>query len=139
MDAKSIMEASLVIDNKPRSSKSGATFERKSPVTGAVVTKASAGEVADAIAAAEFGRKGVRDLVDDRADGRRRRILLKAADILEAELPEFLPVIAAEIGASELWAGFNVVLSVGLLREAAGLATQILSVVRDFETGGGLI
>ena len=138
MDAKSIMEASLVIDNKPRSSKSGATFERKSPVTGAVVTKASAGEVADAIAAAEFGRKGVRNLVDDRAD-RKRRILLKAADILEAKLPEFLPVIAAEIGASELWAGFNVVLSVGLLREAAGLATQILSVVRDFETGGGLI
>ena len=118
------METMLVIDNKPRPSQGGKTFERKHPISGAVVSKGSAGSVSDATAAVESAAKA---FVKWSATGptERRRIMLKAADILEAKLPEFIPVMAAEIGASDLWAGFNVMLAVGLLREAAALATQI--------------
>ncbi len=55
----------------------------------------------------------------------RRRILLKAADALEARTPAFIEAMAAEVGASGLWAGFNVYLAANLFREAASLATQI--------------
>jgi salicylaldehyde dehydrogenase len=51
--------------------------------------------------------------------------LLKAADALEAKTPEFIRVMASEVGASELWSGFNVMLAANLFREAASLATQI--------------
>ncbi|WP_162954782.1 aldehyde dehydrogenase, partial [Pseudomonas aeruginosa] len=55
----------------------------------------------------------------------RRRLLLAAADVLEAKMSEFCRIMAEEIGASQLWAQFNVGASANLLREAAALTTQI--------------
>jgi acyl-CoA reductase-like NAD-dependent aldehyde dehydrogenase len=51
--------------------------------------------------------------------------MLKAADIMERRTPEFIETMMSEVGAAQLWAGFNAFLTVQLLREAAGLATQI--------------
>ena len=50
---------------------------------------------------------------------------MKAADILESKTPKFIETMAAEVGASALWAGFNVHLAANVFREAASLATQI--------------
>ena len=44
---------------------------------------------------------------------------------MEARTADFAAVMAGEIGASEGWAGFNVHLAAGILREAASLTTQI--------------
>ena len=55
----------------------------------------------------------------------RRRILLRAADLVEEKVSEFVRTMALEVGASELWSRFNVGLTASLLREAASLATQI--------------
>ncbi len=55
----------------------------------------------------------------------RRMQLLKAADALEAKHAAFAAAMAAETGASGLWAGFNVHLAASMLREAASLTTQI--------------
>jgi len=118
------MESQLLIDNVGRPAKAGATFERRHPVSNALVTRAAAGTVDDAIAAVESASTAFKAWRHS-APSERRRILLKAADALEARTPAFIEAMAAEVGASALWAGFNVVLAANLFREAASLATQI--------------
>lgn len=118
------METQLLIDNEARPAKGGNTFERRHPTTGAVVTRAAAGSVEDAILAVESASAAYKTW-RNAPPTERRRILLKAADALEARMPAFIEAMAAEVGASALWAGFNVVLAANLFREAASLATQI--------------
>jgi hypothetical protein len=57
--------------------------------------------------------------------GERRALLLKAADALEAKTPQFIDAVSAETGATGMWAGFNVMLAAGMIREAASLTTQV--------------
>ncbi len=118
------METQLLIDNTDAAAKNGKTFERRNSVTGEVVTKASAATVDDAVRAVESAAKAYATW-SMTGPTERRRILLAAANALEAKTPEFIQAMAAEIGASELWSGFNVFLAAGLFREAAGLTTQI--------------
>jgi salicylaldehyde dehydrogenase len=118
------MKTQLIIDNEHVDALSGATYERKHPVSGRVVTTAAAGKLEDAARAADSAAAAFKTW-SRTSPTERRRILLKAADALEAKVPEFIQVMAAEVGASELWAGFNVMLAANLFREAASLATQI--------------
>jgi acyl-CoA reductase-like NAD-dependent aldehyde dehydrogenase len=118
------METQLLIDNQARAAKTGATFERRHPTTGAAVTRAAAADVNDALAAVESASTAFATWRHS-PPSERRRILLKAADALEARTPAFIEAMAAEVGASQLWAGFNVYLAANLFREAASLATQI--------------
>lgn len=118
------METQLLIDNETRAAQGGATFERIHPTTGNVVTRAAAGGTSDAVAAVESASKAFK-LWRKSSPSERRRIMLKAADALEARTPEFIETMAEEVGASALWAGFNVFLAAGLFREAAGMATQL--------------
>jgi acyl-CoA reductase-like NAD-dependent aldehyde dehydrogenase len=118
------METQLLIDNQARAAQRGKTFERRHPTSGAVVTRAAAGGVEDALAAVESASAAFKSWRHAAPTGR-RRILLKAADALEARTAAFIEAMAAEVGASALWAGFNVVLAANLFREAASLATQI--------------
>ena len=57
--------------------------------------------------------------------GARRALLMKASEALEARTPQFSAAMAAETGASGLWAGFNVHLAAEMLLEAAAITTQI--------------
>ena len=118
------MDTELLIDNEWRAARSGRTFERRHPVSGDVVSRASAGGVEDALAAVESASTAFKTWRRS-APSERRRVLLKAADALEARTPRFIEAMAAEVGASALWAGFNVHLAANLFREAASLATQI--------------
>lgn len=101
-----------------------AWFERRDPVTGDVATRApamtaaQAGRVADAAAAAlpEWSAKG---------PNARRAALNRAADALEARATDFVAAMMGEIGATEGWARFNLMLAAGMLREAAAMTTQI--------------
>jgi salicylaldehyde dehydrogenase len=118
------METKLIIDNQHVSAGRGATYARVHPINGRVVTTAAAGKVEDAVKAADSAAAAFKTW-SQTSPTERRRILLKAADALEAKTPEFIQVMASEVGASELWSGFNVMLAANLFREAAGLATQI--------------
>jgi benzaldehyde dehydrogenase (NAD) len=100
------------------------TFERRNPVTGAVATTTPAATVADvdaacAAAAAAFPAWSV---VGPTA---RRVLLNKAADALEARKDAFVTAMVDEIGATPPWAGFNLMLAAGIVREAAAMTTQI--------------
>jgi acyl-CoA reductase-like NAD-dependent aldehyde dehydrogenase len=118
------MDTQLFIDNELRAASNGATFERHHPTTGALITRAAAGTVADAVAAADSAALAYKSWRNS-APSERRRILLKAADALEARTPQFIEAMAGEVGAAALWAGFNVYLAANVFREAASLATQI--------------
>ena len=65
-------------------------------------------------------------------------LLLKAADALEAKTPQFIEAVAAETGAHGMWAGFNVMLAAGMIREAASLTTQISGEVIPSDVPGSL-
>ncbi|PWC80670.1 salicylaldehyde dehydrogenase [Azospirillum sp. TSH100] len=114
----------LIIDGRECPAADGSSFERRDPVTGEVASRAAAAKPADvrtAVAAAEAAFRSW----SETGPGERRRLLLRAADLLEAREEEFAAAMLTETGATRMWAGFNVHLAAGVLREAAALTTQI--------------
>lgn len=100
------------------------TFERRDPLTGDVASRAVAAtpdgvDGAVATAAAAFPAWAAVGPTE------RRSLLLKAADVLDGMRDEFVRIMMAEIGTTEVWAAFNVKLSAGMLREAAALTTRV--------------
>lgn len=118
------MQSQLIIDNSARDASGGGTFERRNPLTGQVVSTGAAGTKADAIEAVESASAAFASW-SQVGPSARRDVMLKAADLLESRAGEFIESMMSEVGAAQLWAGFNVFLTTQLLREAAGLATQI--------------
>jgi acyl-CoA reductase-like NAD-dependent aldehyde dehydrogenase len=102
----------------------GATFERRDPVSGAVASTSQAMTVADARAAADRAQVAFAGW-SALGPNARRALLSKAADALEAKAADFVDAMMGEIGATEGWARFNLMLAVGIVREAAALTTQI--------------
>ena len=128
---------SLLINGASTAACNGATFERRNPLDGSVATTAPAATVQDAIAAVEAAAKAF-PAWSAKGPGERRALLTKAAHALEAKAPQFIAAMAAETGASGLWAGFNVHLAAGILIEAAALTTQINGEVIPSDVPGSL-
>lgn len=103
---------------------SGKTFTRLNPVTGEVATRARASTVADANDAVEAAAAAF-PAWSALGPNARRAALGKAADALAARAEEFVEAMKGEIGATEGWARFNLMLAVSMVREAAALTTQI--------------
>ena len=101
-----ILETQLVIDNVSRAAENGAVYERRSPTTGQVVTRAAAASAADAIAAADSAQ-GAFLKWSRSAPSERRRVLLKAADILETKTPAIIEAMAKEVGAAHALGGLQ--------------------------------
>ncbi|HZH53577.1 MAG TPA: aldehyde dehydrogenase [Microvirga sp.] len=118
------MDINLLIDDRDLDASTGATFERRDPITGAVASRAAAASVADAQAAADAAAAAF-PVWSKLGPNAKRAVLLKAADLLEDKAAEFVGLMATEIGATAGWAQFNVKLAAGMLREAASLTTQI--------------
>jgi acyl-CoA reductase-like NAD-dependent aldehyde dehydrogenase len=118
------MNISFLVDGAAMEAEGGATYERKDPMTGKVATRAAAATLADvdkvvAAASAAF------ETWSQTGPGLRRALLLKAADLMETRTNDFIKLMLEETGATAPWAGFNVHLAAGILREAASLTTQI--------------
>jgi acyl-CoA reductase-like NAD-dependent aldehyde dehydrogenase len=118
------VQTQLIIDNKPQDAAEGGTFERNHPLSGNLVTRGAAATVGDALTAVESAAVAFTSW-SKTGPSERRAILLKAADIMEQRTPELIEAMGSEVGAAPLWAGFNGFLTANLLREAAGLTTQI--------------
>ncbi|WP_408904148.1 aldehyde dehydrogenase [Pseudoroseomonas cervicalis] len=131
------MDVPLLIGGEGQEARSGAVFERRNPVRGSVASRAAAAgpedarEAADAAAAAQPGWAAL-------GPNARRALLLKAADALAARAPDFIRLMAEEIGATAGWAGFNVQLAAGMLREAASMTTQLTGEVIPSDKPGCL-
>ena len=114
----------LLIDGRSTAALGGGTFQRIDPMKGSPASKAAAARSADVKAAVEAAAKAFLGWAAI-GPGRRRELLLKAAETLSAHQREFIACMIAETGATEAWAGFNVVLAAGILREAASMTSQI--------------
>ncbi|HJT40271.1 MAG TPA: aldehyde dehydrogenase [Sphingobium sp.] len=115
-------EILLIIGGESRAA--AATFDRANPVTGDIATRAAAAGVDDAIAAIEAA-KAAFPAWSALGPNARRTALMKAADALDRRAADFIDAMMEEIGATEGWARFNIGLSSAMVREAAGLTTQI--------------
>ena len=99
-------------------------FRRLNPLDGSLASVAVAMDadqaraVADQAEAAAAGWAGL-------GPNARRAMLSRAADKLDAKTDAFVAAMQVEIGATEGWARFNLMLATGMVREAASLTTQI--------------
>ena len=100
------------------------TFERKNPVSGKSVTAAAAASVADTVRAVDAAALAFPEW-STTGPGERRRLLLAASENLKARADDIVAAMKDEIGATEGWARFNVMLAADMLVEAAALTTQI--------------
>ena len=117
-------DAPLLIGGADRPAEGGRTFERRKPVTNEVVTRAAAASEGDAQAAAQAARAAFA-VWSEMPPNERRTLLLKAAEALQERAAEFTAAMMDETGSSAGWAGFNVTLAAGMMREAAALTTQV--------------
>ena len=130
-------DLTMLIDGLAVSAEKGATFERRNPLDGSVATRAPAASEADAVAAVDAASRAFKTWAW-MGPTERRSLLWKAADALEAKLPEFAKAMAGETGATGMWAGFNVMLAAGMVREAASLTTQISGELIPSDVPGSL-
>ena len=130
-------DLSMLINGLSVSAEKGATFERRNPLDGSIATRAPAASEADAVAAVQAAAEAFKTW-SQTGPSARRMLLLKAADALEAKLPMFAAAVTAETGSTVQWAGFNVMLAAGMIREAASLTTQIAGEVIPSDVPGSL-
>ena len=130
-------DMSMLINGLKVTAEKNATFERRNPLDGSVATRAPAATPADAVMAVEAAAEAFKTW-SETGPGERRALLMKAAEKLEAKTPQFIEAVAAETGATGMWAGFNVFLAAGMLREAAALTTQISGEVIPSDIPGSL-
>jgi benzaldehyde dehydrogenase (NAD) len=130
-------DLSMLINGLAVSAERGATFERRNPLDGSVATRAPAASPADAVMAVEAAATAFPAWAA-MGPGERRALLLKAADRLEAKTGQFCEAVPAETGATAMWAGFNVHLAAGMIREAAALTTQVAGEVIPSDVPGSL-
>ena len=102
----------------------GAVFERHDPVTGKVASVSRAMTVQDACAAVDAAAVAA-PAWGALGPNARRALLTKAAAALEAKAEAFVEAMMGEIGATEGWARFNLMLGVSMVREAAAMTTQV--------------
>ena len=119
-----MIEQTMLIAGEAAKAANGATFERRNPLDGSVATRAAAATPEDAVRAVEAAHKAFPAWAA-LGPTERRQMLMKASQALQAKADAFAAAMAAETGASGLWAGFNVHLAAGMLLEAASLTTQI--------------
>ena len=132
-----VQTISMLINGERVQAANGAVFERRNPLDGTVATRAPAATVDDArrtveAAAAAFPAWAAI------GPSERRALLMRAAHALEAKGEAFAVAMAAETGASALWAGFNVHLAASGLQEAAAMVTQIAGEIIPSDVPGSV-
>lgn len=117
-------ESNLIIGDKSSGFDTPHVFERTNPKTDEVVNRAVGASVKEAIAACDSAAEAFKEWSQS-GPGHRRDLLLKAEEAMKDRAKDIVAAMEAELGASAPWAGFNIHLSEGLIREAASLTTQI--------------
>jgi acyl-CoA reductase-like NAD-dependent aldehyde dehydrogenase len=114
------MDVQLLIGGQDMAAASRNTFERANPVTGELVPRSAAAGPEDAIRAADAAAAAF-PAWSGLGPNARRRILLKAAEVLLSKMDEFKGVMAAETGITAGIAENEVRIGADMLVEAASL------------------
>ena len=118
-----VVERSLLIGGRSVPASSGKLADDISPWTGEVYARVAAGAPADITRAADAAEAAF-PAWSAMGAFERREIFLKAADVMASRGAEAIATLAAETGASRVFAGFNLAFSVQVLREAAAAITR---------------
>ncbi|RUM49237.1 MAG: salicylaldehyde dehydrogenase, partial [Marinomonas sp.] len=118
------MTVLLHIGGKDQTASQNKTFNRLDPVTGEIASQAAATSKQDALEAVTAAHIAFASW-STTTPAERRALLNKAADIMDSKSDEFVAAMITETGATGPWAGFNVSLAAGHIREAAALTTHI--------------
>ncbi|WP_279098937.1 aldehyde dehydrogenase [Bartonella apis] len=127
----------LFIDGKHRKANGDKTFIRKNPIDGEVVSVAAAAQIEDIVEVVDAASRAFEDWSQSTPQ-ERQRLLQRAAEIMLAKKDDFISAMAAETGASEVWAGFNVALGAAVFQEAASIVTAATGEVLSSNTAGQL-
>ncbi|SCK30107.1 aldehyde dehydrogenase [Vogesella sp. LIG4] len=119
-----MFETGLLIGGQQHAATGQACFERINPNSGEVASRAAAASLQDADAAVAAAQQAF-PAWSATLPGERRRLLLKAAEVMESRPQDFIARGVAEAGGVPGWYGFNVMLAANMLREAAAMTTQI--------------
>ena len=119
-----MFDTPMLVNNQDTHAAGGKTFNRSDPMTAKVATRAAAASVADAVAAVDAAAVAF-PAWSALGPGERRGKLLKAADVLQSRVDDAVARMTSETGSTAPWAGFNIMLASGMLREAAAMTTQI--------------
>ncbi len=119
-------EAKLHIRDPGVEARDGAVFERLSPVDGTPVTRAVAAgprDAQDAVNAAAAAFATWRDLpISDK-----RRILVRARDLMLERTEDFVDVAGRELGSTPDWIRFNVAIAANVFDAAMDIPEKITS------------
>jgi acyl-CoA reductase-like NAD-dependent aldehyde dehydrogenase len=102
----------------------GAVFERREPLTGELASTSPAMTVAQATAAVDRAAAAF-PAWSRTPPNERRRLLLRAADLVEQRAPDLQRLMTAEVGAAGRAIGHNLMIGANNLRDAAGMANRI--------------
>ena len=127
----------LLIGGKDQPASDQRTFQRLNPIGGEIASIVAAASVGDAMRAADAAAAAF-PAWSQLGPSERRHRLNAAADILARRAGEFAALMVAETGATAGWAGFNVHLAEGMLREAAAMTTQVSGEVIPTDVPGNL-
>lgn len=112
-------------------------FQRLNPLTQDVASTARAMSVLEVVSIAERAQAASAAWAATGPNAR-RACLMKAAAALEARAEDFVRAMMSEIGATEGWARFNLMLAASMVREAASITTQIAGEVIPSDKPGCL-
>src|SRR5580700_4252070 len=118
-----VLERGLLIGGKSVPASSGKLADDISPWDGEVYARVAAGTPADITRAADAAEAAFPSWSKTGAF-ERREIFLKAADVMAGRGEEAIAALAAETGASRVFAQFNVYFCIQVLREAAAAITR---------------
>ncbi|MFC2254966.1 aldehyde dehydrogenase family protein [Labrys portucalensis] len=131
----SIVTRGLLIGGREIPSTDNRLVDDISPWTGEVYAKVAAASPADVTAAVDAAAAAFPAWAAMRPF-QRRKIFLRAADLMEARIENAIATMAGEVGGARPWAKFNVELCVEILREAAAAITQPVGQMLATDTPG---
>ena len=114
----------LYIDGEYVPAEGNRVFTHRNPISGDTVTEAAAASLVDVDRAVDAAARAFAEW-SATGPGERRRKLLAASENLKARGDDIVQAMKDEIGATEAWARFNIMLAADMLVEAASLTTQI--------------
>jgi len=103
---------------------SGAPFDCHNPLDGRIVNRMTGASPADAAAACDEAAKGFA-LWSATGPAARRDLLLRAERLMHERQGAIIAAMQAELGAAASWAGFNIHIATGIIRECAALTSMI--------------
>src|SRR4051794_6066355 len=130
-------EQQLLIGGRWTGATAGGTYDNPNPYSGETASIAAAAGRDDAKAAVEAAHEAFQEWGRS-APAMRRKILSKAADLLEERAPEIAATVTEETGGTFGWGMFNCQLAAGMLREAAAQAYGLVGEVIPSDVPGKL-